>query len=338
MKSSKRNLTRGGVLRRIAAAFLAGVFALGIAAASPIDAKAAGEDNNIEITTTGFEAGKKIGDIGMSVTWNGETLSFGRDSWDSFFFGLTGPGVPKIDETQESEDAYNNTALEAGKTYRVWGMAYKTIDDEFGEETFSVKANGVSLQQEEDYIPDGKSSFSVGYSIEDDSQNVLYIEFDFTVTIPGGSDSTSANVSTVSTPHKHHMEWEVVTEPTEDADGVIAYRCSECGYTEYQQPLASFGVYNYNLAKQIRNAAANGTITVNAAKRGWISYAPEVFRALKDRPDVTLVTDYRYKGVLYEMTIPAGADLTALGDLDSLNPGDCFGYRFLAQYFTTIEQ
>lgn len=318
MKSSKRNLTGGGVLRRIAAAFLAGVFALGIAAASPIDAKAA-ESHEINFTTIGMTPGSTDEDWGLSSTDGACELNV-FESPDSV--GFSGP-------------------LEAGKTYYI--LCYADVPTEWTDDSFTVTANGKFLTQKtiEEAFDAEAASWQNGYFyIDDDEYGNMpgtQVVAKFTYSVPDVSSNVS-KASTVSTPHTHHMEWEVVTEPTEDADGVIAYRCSECGYTEYQQPLASFGVYNFNLAKQIRNAAANGTITVNAAKRGWISYAPEVFRALKDRPDVTLVTDYRYKGVLYEMTIPAGADLTALGDLDSLNPGDCFGYRFLAQYFTTIEQ
>lgn len=316
MKSSKRNLTKGGVLRRIAAAFLAGVFALGIAAASPIDAKAA-ESHEINFTTIGMTPGSTDEDWGLSST-DGHC-------------GL------EVYESPDSDDDFRGP-LEAGKTYYIFcsagGLQPGWIND-----SFTVTVNGKSLTRKTVDEAFEAANWQNGcfYIDNDEDNSHTLVAAMFTYSVPDVSSNVS-KASTVSTPHTHHMEWEVVTEPTEDADGVIAYRCSECGYTEYQQPLASFGVYNYNLAKQIRNAAANGTITVNAAKRGWISYAPEVFRALKDRPDVTLVTDYRYKGVLYEMTIPAGADLTALGDLDSLNPGDCFGYRFLAQYFTTIEQ
>ena len=274
MKSSKRNLT-GGVLRRVAAAFLAGVFALGIAAASPIDAKAAGS-HEINFTTTGMTPGSRLDDWGVSST-------DGACEFDVY-------------ESPDSDDFEG--PLEAGKTYYIF--CYVDVPTAWTDDSFTVTVNGKSLTQKtiEEADDADAASWQNGYFYIDDDEigdmpGTQVVAW-FTYSVP--------DVSTVSTPHTHHMEWEVVTEPTEDADGVIAYRCSECGYTEYQQPLASFGVYNYNLARQIRNAAANGTITVNAAKRGWISYAPEVFRALKDRPDVTLVTDYRYKGVLYEMT------------------------------------
>lgn len=141
-----------------------------------------------------------------------------------------------------------------------------------------------------------------------------------------------------SSPHTHNMVWDIVQEATEEADGEIQYRCTECGYVEYTQPLSSFAVYNYNIAKQITNAAADGTVTVDARKRGWISYAPSVLIALRDRPDVTLVTDYRYKGKDYEMTIPAGADLSPLGDLSERNSDECFGYLYLGQFFPTEEK
>lgn len=150
----------------------------------------------------------------------------------------------------------------------------------------------------------------------------------------GTADSpTDTGVKTETRPHVHHMVWETVTEATEEKDGEIQYRCSDCGYVEFSQPLSSFAVYNYNVAKQISQAPMNGTVTVNAARRLWVSYSPAVMISLRDRRDVTLVTDYLYKGTKYELTIPAGADLTPLGDLDSLNSDQCFGYLYLGQYF-----
>lgn len=136
--------------------------------------------------------------------------------------------------------------------------------------------------------------------------------------------------------HTHHYEWKVVREATEDQDGEIDYLCSDCGEVEYRSMLSSFYVFNRNLSESIRRCWKNGTLVVDATKRGWISFSSMVLQALKDRPDVMLQLKYNYKGTTYEMLIPAGQydELKKLFDKssvkDSQGNGLYCGYLNLA--------
>lgn len=136
--------------------------------------------------------------------------------------------------------------------------------------------------------------------------------------------------------HTHHYEWKVIREATEEQDGEIDYLCSDCGEVEYRSMLSSFYVFNRNLSESIRQCWKNGTLVVDATKRGWISFSSMVLQALKDRPDVMLQLKYSYKGSTYEMLIPAGQydELKKLFDKssvkDSQGNGLYCGYLNLA--------
>ena len=75
-------------------------------------------------------------------------------------------------------------------------------------------------------------------------------------------------------------------------------------------PLAKFCK---TLAQRIREAPQNGTVEADAT--GWKGLEREVFKALSERPDVSLKLTCRLNGEVTELTIPAGADLlSAMGD------------------------
>lgn len=134
------------------------------------------------------------------------------------------------------------------------------------------------------------------------------------------------------------MTWVVTREATAESDGEKQYKCNSCGYVEYTVTVPAFGAYTEETEDSIADAAQGATVTIDAAKKGWISMAPSTVRAIAARPDVTVVVDYKYEGVNYEMTIPAGADLSVIGDYVNAPNANCYGFRYLAQFFETVEK
>lgn len=133
--------------------------------------------------------------------------------------------------------------------------------------------------------------------------------------------------------HTHFLHWTVMSPATEEKDGLMQYRC-DCGYTEYSYTLPAFCVYNDNTVKAINNAKAGSTVKRNASKKGWTSYTPAVMNALSHAKNVTLVTDFTYKGQKYELTLSSKADYSSLGNLSKMSADKCFGYMYLAKFGT----
>ena len=79
-------------------------------------------------------------------------------------------------------------------------------------------------------------------------------------------------------------------------------------------PLAQFCK---TLAQRIREAPQGGTVEADAT--AWKGLRREVFKALSERPDVTLKLTCRLNGETTELTVPAGTDLlSAMGDTRTL--------------------
>lgn len=160
------------------------------------------------------------------------------------------------------------------------------------------------------------------------------------------ADNSGSSVGTVKrtqqAPHHHHYEWRVVREATEDQDGEVNYVCTRCGDVAYGAPLSSFYVYNQNVANSILKCSKNGTVKVDATKRGWISFSSMFVQALQERPDVTVMLRYKYGAATYDLTIPAGSYETvqALFDMDGTkdkNGNGLFcGYLNLATKFLAV--
>lgn len=120
---------------------------------------------------------------------------------------------------------------------------------------------------------------------------------------------------------EHHYEWTVTTEPTETADGVSSYICTSCGDVKEKQPISASSVIRNNLLASIKNAEAGTTVTFD--NQAWLCYPQYVLDALKEKGDVSLKTDFTYKGVSYSFIIPAGSDYT------NLEQADFYGFMYL---------
>ena len=132
---------------------------------------------------------------------------------------------------------------------------------------------------------------------------------------------TSGTVST----HEHSFEYVTIQEASETQDAIIQLQCS-CGETNgtFTEAGSSVHLFIRNIIKSINDAPQNGTVTVNTEI--WTCYNREIIDALSHRPDVTLVTNYRYNHVDYTVTIPAGYEVDTLLDEN----GYC-GFRHLDQ-------
>lgn len=89
---------------------------------------------------------------------------------------------------------------------------------------------------------------------------------------------------------------------------------------------ANYLAFNGVGEQKIKTAEKNGTVIVSTLN--WVSFHKSVLKALQARPDVTVIINYKYAGKYYTVTIPAGADVSALANEE----GFC-GFRYLDQVF-----
>ena len=114
---------------------------------------------------------------------------------------------------------------------------------------------------------------------------------------PSGSSSPA---------HVHSFQWQTITEPTKDTDGLEGEVCS-CGATRNTQKLSAYGYALNQYATPMINAAKAGqTITFELGE--WNSF-PKAFMekiAAKSMEGVTFVFHYKWNHVKQEITIPFG--------------------------------
>ena len=108
------------------------------------------------------------------------------------------------------------------------------------------------------------------------------------------------------TAHEHNFQWQTITEPTKDTDGLEGEVCS-CGATRNTQKLSAYGYALNQYATPMINAAKAGqTITFELGE--WNSF-PKAFMekiAAKSMEGVTFVFHYKWNHVKQEITIPFG--------------------------------
>lgn len=155
--------------------------------------------------------------------------------------------------------------------------------------------------------------------------------------IEGGAqpadDKEAPADTTVREACHHRYEWDTVRKGTATTDGLMRYRCKYCGTVEYEVPIAAYYIYNKETQESILQAAPNATVAAQTPV--FISFHEMVKDALQERPDVTLLVDYRSGGKDYEMTIPAGS-----GDLleNLFGESQYAGYLYLGGAFATVER
>lgn len=124
---------------------------------------------------------------------------------------------------------------------------------------------------------------------------------------------------------EHNYEWSITTEPTETADGVSSYMCTSCGDIKAKQPISANVVIRNNLLAAIKNAEAGSTVTFD--NKAWLCYPQYVLDALKEKGNISLKTDFTYKGINYSFIIPAGSDYA------NLEKADFYGFMYLCGAF-----
>ena len=164
---------------------------------------------------------------------------------------------------------------------------------------FKVDAVG-TLQQGWYYAGDGGITACSGHSTFPDPTP--------TPTPAGPSSPTPAGPS--SPAHTHSFQWQTITEPTKDVDGLEGEVCTICGATRNTQPLSAY-VYALNdYAVSMINAAKSGqTITFEFGE--WNSFPKSFMEKLveKNGQNVTFVFHYNWKHQKQEITIPAGTPI-----------------------------
>ncbi|MBD5493467.1 MAG: hypothetical protein HDR12_03545 [Lachnospiraceae bacterium] len=148
-----------------------------------------------------------------------------------------------------------------------------------------------------------------------------YGAFNLTKVTQSNTNSGNTNPSKCA----HNYEWVTTTEPTETSDGVDSYRCMYCGDVQGSQPISKYVVVRNNLLADIKNAKAGTTIIYN--NKELLCYQQCVLDALKEKGNVSLRTDFTYKGVKYSFTIPAGSDYS------NLEPAGFYGFMYLLGAF-----
>ena len=104
----------------------------------------------------------------------------------------------------------------------------------------------------------------------------------------------------------HTYEWVVQNEPTEDADGLMVYKCSKCGAIIDSKRIDKLSD-NYSQAinkniKIVTQAKAGQTVIIDL--KSWNSIPKSFFEALEKRQtNTTVVVRYLYKNKVYEFTV-----------------------------------
>lgn len=125
----------------------------------------------------------------------------------------------------------------------------------------------------------------------------------------------------------HNLDYELIRPATADRDALMAQQCILCGkvFDYAEVPNSAYAAFQQETIAAIQNARTNEVII---STRRWVSFHQSVFEAISQRPDVTVILRYRYQGEMYEVRIPAGADVSALAD-----EGGFCGFRYLNQIF-----
>ena len=146
---------------------------------------------------------------------------------------------------------------------------------------------------------------------------------------PTTSDPKPTKIEEV---HKHSYSWVTVQEAGTGQDGIEEYRCS-CGDVAERSVIPASQVFVKGLYGEIKNAPLNGTVTFDSGRLYTMS--DYIIKKLAERSDVTTVVTFEYNKTAYRLTIPAGADYSAL-----LADEDYFcGYFYFAKLVgATIEE
>ena len=128
--------------------------------------------------------------------------------------------------------------------------------------------------------------------------------------------ASSSSTPAARSNHQHAYEWQILTDPTIDEDGVYAYICS-CGDIKEKQPISAAQVFVKDLYGKVKEAPQNGTVTYDA--KAWSTISDYLLKKMAERNDVTVTIRFQYQKADYEITFSAGTDYTAvLNDTETM--------------------
>ena len=166
---------------------------------------------------------------------------------------------------------------------------------------FTVKVNGRILpyDADPDGIPINEMWTESGSSITG-----------FILVYEGSTPGPNPDPDPIPTPaHVHNFQWQTITAPTKETDGLEGEVCS-CGAVRNTQPLSAYGYALNEYATPMINAAKSGqTITFEFGE--WNSFPKSFMAKLVDKSaqNVTFVFHYKWNHVKQEITIPAGTPI-----------------------------
>lgn len=121
--------------------------------------------------------------------------------------------------------------------------------------------------------------------------------------VSSGSHKSSSGASA----HAHNYEWQTITEPTAEQDGLEAYVCTICGSYKESVPVSAYSYVCTDAAKKVLTAKQNDTLVLKMGR--WNSYPKWFMEKLASRSDLTIKLQFEYQHKQYELTIPAGAKI-----------------------------
>lgn len=217
----------------------------------------------------------------------------------------------KVDTLEEGGWGDREAGIVSGTVYVI---GYKYFDDGNGRGyDFFVKniRNGMLYDRHNFYcFSDAVNSFSFC-----DYEDSLTYKL-FKVKSGSAVSATSSSTPAARSNHQHAYEWQILTDPTIDEDGVYAYSCS-CGDIKEKQPISAAQVFVKDLYGKIKEAPQNGTVTYDA--KAWSTISDYLLKKMAERNDVTVTIRFQYQKADYEITFPAGTDYTAvLNDTETM--------------------
>ena len=229
-------------------------------------------------------------------------------------FAATRPAGVSMDEadcTKHSESeihfySFGDTVTQTGHTTEyVAGIIYSpTIigpDPVVVTQAYLDSGDGFGLTP--DWFED--NSISEGWYWCDDEMTLHLCDGHLSSEDP---DDPTPSGST-SPAHVHNFQWQTITAPTKDADGLEGEMCS-CGAVRNTQPLTAYGYALNQYATPMINAAKAGqTITFEFGE--WNSFPKSFMAKLVDKSaqNVTFVFKYKWNHKLQTITIPAGTPI-----------------------------